>query len=40
MMARAARGEQTAAESVAQAETEINEIFTKWRGEGLMGGGS
>jgi len=40
MMARAARGEQTAAESVAQAETEINEIFTKWRGEGLMGGGA
>ena len=40
MMARAARGEQTAAESVAQAETEINEIFEKWRGEGLMGGGA
>lgn len=38
MMARAARGEQTPAESVAQAETEIKEIFVKWRGEGLMGG--
>jgi len=40
MMARAARGEQSAADSVAQAESEINEIFTKWRGEGLMGGGA
>jgi Bacterial extracellular solute-binding protein len=40
MMARAARGDQTAAESVAQAETEIKEIFEKWKGEGLMGGGS
>jgi multiple sugar transport system substrate-binding protein len=39
MMARAARGEQSAEESVAEAETEINEIFDKWRGEGLMGGG-
>jgi hypothetical protein len=39
MMARAARGEQTAQESVAQAETEITEIFEKWRGEGLIGGG-
>lgn len=38
MMARAARGDQSAAESVAQAETEIKEIFAKWRGEGLMGG--
>lgn len=38
MMARAARGEQSAAESVAQAETEIKEIFAKWRVEGLMGG--
>jgi Bacterial extracellular solute-binding protein len=40
MMARVARGEQTAEESVAEAETEINEIFEKWKGEGLMGGGS
>jgi ABC-type glycerol-3-phosphate transport system substrate-binding protein len=39
MMARAARGEQTAQESVAQAEQEINAIFEKWRGEGLIGGG-
>ncbi|HEY7034492.1 MAG TPA: extracellular solute-binding protein [Thermomicrobiales bacterium] len=40
MMARAARGEQSAADSVAQAEKEITEIFDKWKGEGLMGGGS
>jgi multiple sugar transport system substrate-binding protein len=39
MMARAARGEQTAQETVAQAETEIKAIFEKWKGEGLMGGG-
>ena len=39
MMARAARGEQTPAESVAQAETEIKAIFDKWKGEGLLGGG-
>lgn len=39
MMARAARGDQTAAESAAQAETEITEIFEKWKAEGLMGGG-
>ena len=39
MMARAAQGQQSAQESVAQAEKEINEIFEKWRGEGLMGGG-
>jgi ABC-type glycerol-3-phosphate transport system substrate-binding protein len=39
MMARAARGEQTPEESVAQAEQEINTIFDKWRGEGLIGGG-
>jgi multiple sugar transport system substrate-binding protein len=38
-MARAARGEQTPEESVAQAEQEINTIFDKWRGEGLIGGG-
>lgn len=40
MMARTARGEQTAAESVAQAESEINTIFEKWRTEGLIGGGT
>ena len=39
MMARAARGEQTAQESIDQAETEITEIFDKWRAEGLIGGG-
>jgi multiple sugar transport system substrate-binding protein len=39
MMARAARGEQTAAESVAQAESEIKPIFEKWKKEGLIGGG-
>jgi hypothetical protein len=40
MMARAARGEQTAAQSVAQADREVTSIFDKWRKEGLMGGGS
>jgi multiple sugar transport system substrate-binding protein len=40
MMARAATGLATAEESVAQAEKEINEIFEKWRGEGLVGGGA
>jgi Bacterial extracellular solute-binding protein len=40
MMARAATGEQSAQDSVAQAEQEINEIFTKWRNEGLVGGGT
>lgn len=39
MLARAARGEQTAAESVAQAEEECNNVFAKWRDEGLVGGG-
>jgi len=39
MMARVAQGQQSAQESVAQAEQEVNEIFTRWRGEGLMGGG-
>ena len=39
MMARAARGEQTPEESVAQAEQEITDIFDKWKAEGLMGGG-
>jgi len=40
MMARVARGEQSAEESVAQAESEINPIFEKWRRDGLIGGGS
>jgi maltose-binding protein MalE len=39
MMARAARGEQSPQDSVAQAEQEINAIAEKWRNEGLMGGG-
>jgi multiple sugar transport system substrate-binding protein len=40
MMARAAQGQQTPEESVAQAEQEIVAIFDKWRAEGLMGGGA
>ena len=40
MMARAATGQQTAEESVAVAEQEINAIFEKWRAEGLRGGGA
>ena len=40
MMARAATGQQTPEESVAEAEAEITAIFDKWRAEGLMGGGS
>jgi ABC-type glycerol-3-phosphate transport system substrate-binding protein len=39
MFARAARGEQTAEESVTQAEEECDRIFQKWRDEGLVGGG-
>jgi multiple sugar transport system substrate-binding protein len=40
MMARAATGLQTAEESVAETEQEVNAIFEKWRAEGLMGGGA
>nr|MBA2597891.1 extracellular solute-binding protein [Chloroflexia bacterium] len=40
MMARAAQGQQTAEESVAQAEQEIVAIFDKWRAEGMIGGGA
>jgi ABC-type glycerol-3-phosphate transport system substrate-binding protein len=40
MMARAATGQQSAMDSVATAEQEINAIFDKWRAEGLMGGGA
>jgi multiple sugar transport system substrate-binding protein len=40
MMARAATGQQTPEESVAEAEQEIAAIFEKWKGEGLMGGGA
>lgn len=38
MMARAARGQRSAPESVAQAEQEIKRIFEKWRRQGLVGG--
>jgi len=40
MMAKAARGDVEPAQAVAEAETTLNEIATKWRNEGLMGGGS
>ena len=39
MMARAARGEMSAADSVAQAEKDTLPIFEKWKAEGLIGGG-
>jgi multiple sugar transport system substrate-binding protein len=39
MMARAARGELSAQEAVAEAEGRIAPIFEKWRAEGLVGGG-
>lgn len=38
MLARVARGRQEAEESVRQAHQECEEIFTKWRNEGLVGG--
>jgi multiple sugar transport system substrate-binding protein len=38
MMARCARGQQSAKDSVAQAEREIKAIFDKWRSRGLVGG--
>jgi ABC-type glycerol-3-phosphate transport system substrate-binding protein len=38
MFARVARGEQSAADSVADAEQEVTAIFDKWREEGLVGG--
>jgi len=37
MMAEAARGEKTAEQAVADAETQINAIFDKWRDKGLVG---
>jgi len=40
MMARAARGEVTPAEAVCEAHTAIEQIFDKWRAEGLVGGES
>ena len=38
MMARAAKGELSAKDAVAEAETEIKAIFARWRGRGLVGG--
>jgi len=37
MMAEAARGEKTPEQAVADAETQINAIFNKWRDAGLVG---
>jgi multiple sugar transport system substrate-binding protein len=37
MMAEAARGEKTPEQAVADAETQINAIFDKWRAQGLVG---
>lgn len=39
MLARVARGEQSAAESVAEAETAIKGFFDTWAAQGLVGGG-
>lgn len=39
MMAKAARGDMTPEEAVAEAETTLNNIAENWRNEGLMGGG-
>jgi ABC-type glycerol-3-phosphate transport system substrate-binding protein len=38
MFARVARGEQSAKDSVATAETQIKGVFDKWRKQGLVGG--
>jgi multiple sugar transport system substrate-binding protein len=38
MFARVARGEQSAADSVADATQEVESIFEKWRAQGLVGG--
>ncbi len=38
MMGRAARGQQSAKDSVAQAEGEIKQIYGRWRQRGLVGG--
>jgi branched-chain amino acid transport system substrate-binding protein len=40
MVARVARGEMTAKESINQAERQIVHIFDKWRAMGLVGGGN
>lgn len=39
MLARVARGEQTAQESVAEAETQVKAFYEQWASEGLVGGG-
>jgi maltose-binding protein MalE len=39
MMAKAARGDMSPADAVAEAETKLNEIAQNWRDQGLMGGG-
>jgi hypothetical protein len=39
MLARVARGKQEAEQSVEQAHEECEQIFGKWRSEGLVGGG-
>ena len=38
MMGRAARGQQSARDSVAQAEGEVKQIYERWRQRGLVGG--
>jgi multiple sugar transport system substrate-binding protein len=40
MFARAARGEVSARQAVADAEAQINPVFAKWRSRGLVGGGN
>jgi ABC-type glycerol-3-phosphate transport system substrate-binding protein len=40
MFARAARGEVSAKQAVADAEAQINPVFAKWRQQGLVGGGT
>ena len=39
MMAKAARGDMSPQDAIAEAETTLNEIATRWRDAGLMGGG-
>jgi len=39
MLARVARGEQTAQESVAEAEGQVKAFYEQWAAEGLVGGG-
>jgi hypothetical protein len=39
-LAKAARGDASPEQAVADAEKEIKDIFSKWRDQGLVGGGS